>query len=194
MYKIILVIGLSLFLSGSAHARHEGGGLVNRQADSLRHYLLPEVRVVGKVRSKRYYERLRDRDARTRHNVRRAYPYAKEAARRIEQIEARLSTVSTEKERKEIIKTEYDNLMKRFKEPLMKLTITQGRILVRLIYRETRKSSFYHIKEYKGGVNAYFWQSLALLFGNNLKADYDPDGTDFEIEQIVQEIERGDVL
>ncbi|MFR7876984.1 MAG: DUF4294 domain-containing protein [Butyricimonas paravirosa] len=47
------------------------------------------------------------------------------------------------------------------------------------------------MKEYKGTVNAYFWQSLALLFGNNLKADYEPNGRDREIEQIVRSIEKG---
>lgn len=78
--------------------------------------------------------------------------------------------------------------MKTFKAPLMKLSVTQGRILVRLIYRETNASSFSHIREYKGGVNAYFWQSIALIFGNNLKADYDPYGADAEIEAIVQKI------
>jgi hypothetical protein len=186
MYKIILIIGLSLFLPEVAEA--QAGD------DSTRHILLPEVVVRGKVRGKKYYERLRERDARARSNVRKAYPYAKEAARRIEQIETRLALVDPARERKEIIKTEYQQLMKTFKEPLMKLTVTQGRILVRLIYRETRKSSFHHIKEYRGGVNAYFWQSLALLFGNNLKAGYDPDGSDYEIEQIVREIEAGEGL
>ena len=191
MRKIILLITLSLFLTPAATAAT--GSLLHATAsgDTLRHFLLPEVRVVGKVRGKRYYERLREREARARRDVKKAYPYAKEAARRIEQIEKQLARATSEKERKEIIKTEYRLLMKTFKEPLTKLTITQGKILVRLVYRETSRSSFQHIREYRGSVNAYFWQSLALLFGNNLKAEYDPDGTDSEIEQIVQEIERG---
>ena len=74
----------------------------------------------------------------------------------------------------------------------MKLSITQGKILIRLIYRETHESSFAHIREYKGGVNAYLWQSIALLFGNNLKADYDATGEDAEIETIVQKILRNE--
>ena len=186
MYKIIPIVILSLFLAGAVCADCRRDTLVSQES-----ILLPEVRVVGKVRGKRYHERQRMRESRLRYNVCVAYPYAREAARRIEQIEARLLTVTSREERQEIVKREYNELMKAFKRPLMKLTVTQGRILVRLVYRETQQSSFQHIKEYKGGVNAYFWQSLALLFGNNLKAIYDPEGQDFEIEQIVQEMEGG---
>ena len=125
------------------------------------------------------------------YNVRKAYPYAKIAAAKINEIEARLANIHTKRERERIIKEEYKQLMKTFKKPLMSLTVTQGKILVRLIYRETHNSSFHHIKEYKGGVNAYFWQSLALLFGNNLKADYEPEGRDKDIEEVVRQIEKG---
>ncbi len=104
------------------------------------------------------------------------------------EIEQKLAQTKKESERKKIIKEEYALLMKTFKTPLMKLSITQGRILIRLIYRETNHTSFAHIREYRGTVNAYFWQSLALLFGNNLKAGYEPHGEDAEIEEIIQKI------
>ena len=112
------------------------------------------------------------------------------AAAKINEIEEKLTHTTKESERKAIIREEYARLMKTFKTPLMKLSVTQGRILVRLIYRETNHTSFAHIREYKGAVNAYFWQSLALLFGNNLKAAYDPYGEDAEIEEIVQRIQQ----
>lgn len=124
------------------------------------------------------------------YNVRKVYPYAKIAAAKISEIESLLARVNSEAKRKQIIKKEYKELMQTFKQPLMKLTVTQGKILVRLIYRETNNTSFNHIREYKGSVNAYFWQSLALLFGNNLKADYEPEGRDQEIEQIMRTIEK----
>ena len=66
---------------------------------------------------------------------------------------------------------------------------TQGKILVRLVYRETNNSAFEHIREYKGAVSACFWQGIALLFGNNLKADYEPEGRDREIEEIVRKVD-----
>ena len=160
--------------------------------DTLPHLNLEEVNVFGKKLNKRQYRRYTQRQERLEYNVRKVYPYAQIAARKIREIDTRISTVSDRKKRKQIIKEEYGEMMKTFKKPLMKLTITQGRILIRLIYRETNNSAFAHIKEYKGSVNAYFWQSLALLFGNNLKADYEPYGKDADIEEIVLAIRRGE--
>lgn len=156
--------------------------------DTIAHIWLDEVQVKAKTRNAKWYKRQSQRRARLEYNVRKVYPYARIAAAKVNEIERKLAQVKKESERKKIIKEEYAQLMKTFKAPLMKLSITQGRILVRLIYRETSHSSFAHIREYRGAVNAYFWQSLALLFGNNLKADYDPYGEDAEIEEIVQKI------
>ena len=156
--------------------------------DTIAHIWLDEVTVKGKNRNPAWYRRQYNRHSRTEYNVRKVYPYARIAAAKVKEIEQKLSGVQKEAERKKIIKEEYAQLMKTFKAPLMKLSVTQGRILVRLIYRETNHSSFAHIREYRGSVNAYFWQSLALLFGNNLKANYDPGGEDAEIEEVVQKI------
>ena len=159
--------------------------------DTIPVVLLEEVVVSPKGISERKYRRYTKQRTRLEYNVRKVYPYARIAAGKIAEIENRIRLVQNKSRRKEIIKSEYTELMKSFKKPLMKLSVTQGRILVRLVYRETNNSAFTHIREYKGSVNAYFWQSLALLFGNNLKADYDPDGDDGEIEEIVRQIENG---
>lgn len=158
------------------------------QGDTIPHIWLEEVMVKRKMRSDRWYDRYNRRNARLEYNVRKVYPYALIAATKINEIEHRLSGVTKDAERRKIIKEEYSSLMKTFKAPLMKLSFTQGRILIRLIYRETNHTSFAHIREYRGAVNAYFWQSIALLFGNNLKADYDPSGRDAEIETIILKI------
>lgn len=189
MYRIIITIWLSLFLLPALKAQQVTRAII-RQQDTIPVFRLPEITVSAKQRSSRYYARQQRLHARTVYNVRRALPYAKLAAREINRIENRLAHVSSERERRHIIKEEYTDLMRRFKQPLTRLTVTQGKILVRLIYRETNNSAFTHIREYKGAFNAYFWQSIALLFGNNLKADYDPLGKDREIEEIVQMIER----
>lgn len=159
--------------------------------DTVPHIWLKQADIIRKAGNTRFIHRQNRRNIRLEYNVRKVYPYARIAAKKVNEIEHRLSQVSKESERKKIIKEEYSQLMKTFKTPLTQLTITQGRILIRLIYRETSHTSFAHIREYRGTVNAYFWQSIALIFGNNLKAAYDPYGEDAEIEAIVQKILAG---
>ena len=192
MVRIFFVILWVLFYANALKAQQIVVPATVVHGDTLPHLNLEEVNVFGKKLNKRQYRRYTQRQERLEYNVRKVYPYAQIAARKIREIDTRISTVSGRKKRKQIIKEEYGEMMKTFKKPLMKLTITQGRILIRLIYRETNNSAFAHIKEYKGSVNAYFWQSLALLFGNNLKADYEPYGKDADIEEIVLAIRRGE--
>lgn len=188
MTRIFIVI-LFLFCINSLSAqRREVVRSVIRAGDTIPQVWLEEVVVKGKNHRSGWYQRQYRRYSRLEYNVRKVYPYARIAAAKVMEIENKLSGVSRETERKRIVKEEYTELMKTFKAPLMKLSINQGRILIRLIYRETNHTSFAHIREYRGTVNAYFWQSVALLFGNNLKAAYDPYGDDAEIEEIVQKI------
>ena len=190
MYKTFIILLLSLFINTFAKAQSIVPSIVIGR-DTLPHVTLDEVNVFAKRINARKYARQQKRNHWLVHNVRKALPYAKIAAAKINEIEALLAQAHSKREKERIIKEEYKQLMKTFKKPLMSLTVTQGKILVRLIYRETNNSSFHHIKEYKGSVNAYFWQSLALLFGNNLKADYEPEGRDKEIEEVVRQIEKG---
>lgn len=188
MQRIIIGILLFFCVSYVFSQKKEVTRTIIIGNDTIAHVWLNEVIVKGKTRNANWYQRQYKRRTRLEYNVRKVYPYARIAAAKINEIEEKLALVKKESERKKIIKEEYAQLMKTFKAPLMKLSITQGRILIRLIYRETSHSSFAHIREYRGAVNAYFWQSLALLFGNNLKASYDPYGEDAEIEEIVQKI------
>ena len=190
MCKIFIISLLSLFINSFATAQSVVPSVIMGR-DTVPHVLLHEVDVVARLKNPRKYARQQQRNQSMGYNVRKVFPYAKIAAAKINEIENKLAQTDSEAKRKQIIKKEYKELMHTFKQPLMKLTVTQGKILVRLIYRETNNTSFNHIKEYKGTVNAYFWQSLALLFGNNLKADYEPNGRDREIEQIVRSIEKG---
>lgn len=192
MVRIFFVILWVLFYANALKAQQIVVPATVVHGDTLPHLNLEEVNVFGKILNKRQYRRYTQRQKRLEYNVRKVYPYAQIAARKIREIDTRISTVSDRKKRKQIIKEEYGEMMKTFRKPLMKLSITQGRILIRLIYRETNNSAFAHIKEYKGSVNACFWQSIALLFGNNLKADYEPYGKDADIEEIVQAIRRGE--
>ena len=82
-------------------------------------------------------------------------------------------------------------LFAEFESQVRKMKVSEGRILIKLLDRQTGQSSYAIIKEFKGGFSAFFWQSVAKLFGHDLKAEYDAMGEDRMIEYIVWEIEMG---
>jgi hypothetical protein len=81
--------------------------------------------------------------------------------------------------------------MKQYSDELKGLTVNQGKILIKLIDRETGNSSYEMVKELKGSFSAFMWQTVARLFGDNLKSTYDPDEEDRDIENIIGLIETG---
>lgn len=128
-----------------------------------------------------------------RRDVIRAYPYAKLASEQLRLINDSIAHISSERDRKKYIKETEKQLKEDFEKDLRKLTITQGRILIKLIDRETGSTSYSLVKELRGSFQAFFWQGIAKLFGTNLKTEYDLAGTDATIESIVQQIERGEL-
>ena len=135
--------------------------------------------------------RERRRYTRLIYNVKKAYPWAKLAGEKLSEVEVHLISLKTEKEQKDYMKLVEKELLKDYKEDLKKLTITQGRILIKLVDRQTGDTSYELVKELRGNISAVFWQTLARLFGSNLKSVYDADGEDRLIEEIVVLIENG---
>jgi Domain of unknown function (DUF4294) len=118
------------------------------------------------------------------------FPYAKRAGAVMNDINAKLTGVTSSSERKRYIKSREKELKKEFADPLTNLSVYQGKVLMKLINRETHNNCYEIIKEYKGGLTARFWQTVAFFFGSNLKQPYDATGDDAEMETIVQEVER----
>ncbi len=125
--------------------------------------------------------------------VKKVYPYAKLAGTKLKEYEGELLAAKDDKQRRKIMKNVEKALKEKYGEELKKLTITQGKILLKLIDRETGKTSYELVKELRGKTSATMWQGLALLFGQNLKSDYNPQEDDWMIEDIVQKIERGEL-
>ena len=148
-------------------------------------YVFPEKEFKN-VWQKRRYTRLV-------HNVKKAYPWAKLAGDKLEEVNVYMLTLETDKERKDYIKEVEEELLGNYTEDLKKLTITQGKILIKLVYRETGDTSYDLVAELRGRFSAFFWQALARLFGSNLKMGYDPYGEDRQIEEIVVLIENGQI-
>jgi hypothetical protein len=118
------------------------------------------------------------------------YPCARVAGHTINDINAKLATVKNKKERKEYIKSREKELRKSFSEPLSNLSVYQGRVLMKLINRQTGNNCYEIIKEYKGGMNARLYQTVAFFFGSSLKQKWDlSDRTDRQIENFANEID-----
>jgi len=124
-------------------------------------------------------------------NVKKTYPYAKIAGEKLEEYSLILACVTTDKERKMVMKRAEEDLKEEYGKDLKKMTISQGRILIKLVDRETGDTSYELVQDLRGKFAAFFWQSLAKIFGHDLKSTYDPEGEDKQIEQIVQMIESG---
>jgi hypothetical protein len=125
------------------------------------------------------------------YNVKKVYPYAKLAGAKYGEVSAHLQTLKTGKEQRDYIKQIEEELLKQYEEDLKNLTVTQGRILIKLIDRETSKTSFEVVKDLRGSFQAAFWQAIARLFGSNLKTEFDPEGEDKVLNEIMIMIENG---
>ena len=153
----------------------------------LREVIIRAPRKFKNAAEERQYRRLV-------YNVKKAYPYAKLAGKKLHELNERYLEIESEKERKAYSKQTEDELKAEFEGELRKLTITQGRILLRLVDRETGNTTFEILQDFRGSLSAVFWQTLARVFGSNLKTRYDPSsGEDKTIEQIISQIEEGSI-
>lgn len=141
--------------------------------------------------SPRKFEKYKSEWTRLRNAVYVTYPYAMVAGNTINDINKRLEGVTSRKERKEYIKTREKELRKQFTEPMKQLSVYQGKVLMKLINRQTGNNCYEIVKEFKGGVNARMYQTVAFFVGGNLKQDWDlKEKDDQQIEGFVKELER----
>ena len=160
------------------------------EGDTLPYYQLHEVKVVSSgsllsdIEIKKNQKLIR--------NVKKMLPYAKIGKQRLDELERRIAGVS-KKDRKAAIKAAEKDLLADFSDELKDCTISQGKVLLKLIDRETGRTSYVLVDELRGKLRAGFYQTFARLFGYNLKAQYDPKNNkeDNLIERIVLSVEYG---
>lgn len=124
-----------------------------------------------------------------RYNVYKAYPYAVKTSLVLAEIDSVLLTIYSKEAKRAYKERKEAELNAKFNKELYNLSMDQGKILIKLVSRQTGKSVYEIVKSLKGGLNATVFQGMALLWDNNLKTEYDPNGEDAAIEAIVQEIE-----
>lgn len=153
-----------------------------QQPDTLRSMVLPDF--IVKAKKDPEYEK---RYQRLVYNVKKVLPYAKMASFRFQMMEQNLQLLPSEKARKEYLKRTEKSIKDQFMDDLMKMTQSQGRILIKLIYRETGKTTYELLQNYRGGLTAIYWQGMAKVFNANLKEEFDPV-EDWQIEQIIKQL------
>lgn len=161
--------------------------------DSVYLYQMDEIEVRSKLSRKQ--KRNIHKYNKLERKVKKVYPYSLIVRERVLELERELDKISKRKDQKKKVKEVEEKLFAEFESVIWKMSLSEGKILVKLVDRELNKSSFEVIKEFRGTFQAYFWQSLALLFGNNLAVDYDAeqDLEDRMIENIIQRIECGEL-
>ncbi|MEP6512968.1 MAG: DUF4294 domain-containing protein [Parafilimonas sp.] len=118
------------------------------------------------------------------------YPYAIKASAIMNEINAQLVNVKDKRKRKAVIQSREKDLKKEFADKIKDLSVYQGKVLMKLIYRETGNNCYEIIEDYKGKFDAGFWQTIAVIFGSNLRQNYDPYNNDKTMELIVHDVEK----
>lgn len=172
------------------YSRYGSGYMVGKEADPLSGdttYIMQVADVIayrdiGNIKRQR----------RLIKNVKAVYPYALDARHYFNSLMAQLDTVTSKREQERITKELEKEIIKRYTPVLENMTFSQGKILIRLIYRETERTSYQLLEDFRGTFSAKFWNTIARIFRANLKQEYDPtQGEDKLIEQIINLIEAG---
>ena len=162
-------------------------------ADGVPIYTLAEIVVEGKAPTGKVFKEAEKREVqmeRLRYNIYKVYPLVVKCAEVLNKIDAEMVKMGDKKEKKYFLDKLEKELFDVYEPQLRQLTITQGKILLKLVNRNTKHTAFDLIKEVKSGRSAIFWQMIARLFGQNLRMQYNPQ-EEQDIEMIIREIEQG---
>ena len=192
--SIIVIIALCLLFAIGAQAQTDGetpGKIVFAVVENgdtipivhLREVFVFPRRFSNPKEQQRYDKLVRD--------VKRTLPYAKMVYHTLIETYEYIETLPTDKEKEKHLKRMEKELFKQYKPELKKLTLTQGKLLIKLIDRECNQSSYNILRAYLGGFRAGVWNVFAGVFGASLKTEYDPKGRDALTEQVVIMVEKG---
>lgn len=166
-------------------------GKVLNEGDSIPYMELNNVYVYPKPvfkssKQRQAYDRLV-------YNVKKVLPIAKECNAIIIETYEYLQTLPNKKARDEHLKLVEQSIKKEYTPRMKKLTFAQGKLLIKLVYRECNSSSYQLIQAFLGPIRAGFWQAFAWAYGASLTKKYDPEGVDSATEKIVLMVESGQI-
>ncbi len=146
-------------------------------------YIFKPLKFKNKREMAKYYKLIRD--------VKKVLPISKEINRAIIETYEYLQTIPTEKERQKHLKAVEKGLKEQYTSRMKKLSFAQGKLLIKLVDRQTNSTSYELVKAFMGPFKAGFYQTFAALFGASLKKQYDPSGEDALTERVILMVENG---
>ncbi len=151
--------------------------------EPLPNWVIPEIVVFPKrtFKTKKDYRQYQ----RMIRNLKAVYPYARIAQTKLNNMNEQLQLLSTKREKEQFINQTEKEIRNDFEKKLMGLTVSQGKMLIKLIDRQTGKTSYDLVKELKGSFSAGFWQAVARIFGSNLKSEFDEEGEDKILNELI---------
>ena len=191
----LLMLSIALLFSSASQAQEKtnlGGNLVHicvYNGDTIPAFQIPTIHIFKplKFRNKKeqmeYYKLVR--------NVKKVYPIAREINQTIIETYEYLQTLPNEKARQRHIKRVEKGLKEQYTPRMKKLSFAQGKLLIKLVDRQSHQSSYELVKAFMGPFKAGFYQTFAALFGASLKKQYDPEGEDKLTERVIVLVESG---
>ena len=126
------------------------------------------------------------------YNLKVIYPYVMKVKEVVDNLNAQLAKMTNNQEKHKLIKQTEKQLFGQFEKDVRKMSYTQGKLMLKLISRETNETTYGLIKNYKGGLSASFWYTVGLIFQEDLKAKYDSIGEDKKLETVVRKLKKGE--
>lgn len=187
-YLLLLVL-FTIGFAMPSHARRNQGywfmeSVVDEYGDTIAMVHILPVYKYNRPIDMRRYQRLVNA-------VKKVYPIAQKAREEMNRMEDEMCRLPTKADQKKFVKEIEKRITAEYTPVLKKMTRFEGRVLVKLIDRETEYTAYQIVKDFRGGFVAGFWQGIAKLFGHNLKSEYDKDGDDRMIEQVIIYYEAG---
>ena len=146
-------------------------------------WVYPQMVFTSKKQERFYWKTVRD--------VKRTLPFAKELAIEMHVADQQLALLPDDKARRKWWKQHEKYLFKKYENDFRRMTASQGQMLMKLMDRESDKTSYEIIKHYRGKASANFWQFVAKLFKNDLKEEYDASDKDRIVERVINLVEAG---
>lgn len=194
MLRSPIPLVFAVLLAAPVHAQELDGIVytgVYVNGDTMLQAVLPPAVVEARWTPKS--RRQAEQYSRLMRNVIKVYPYARTTGQLLREYEHDLTLIGNEGDRELYVKLAEAELRAEYEAEVKDLTMSQGRVLLKLIDRETGSTSYDLVKQLRGAFQAFVWQGLAKVFGHDLKSTYDMEGEDRFVEHIVQRIERGEL-